>query len=197
MLCGDGSVAKIIVDESGKERARGMMKNVFDREREFLAEKAVRHGKRWIFVTNTGEIRIVDFSGDDPEIAARWPLFNDAERKDGWWIGGQQHLAVHAADGLLYALVHQGGPDSHKDPGKDVFVYSIESGERVRRLTLERDASSIEVTQGKDSYVLTTNAYPPTLDVYDATSGELIRSMTDVAVTPMLLQLPQRAGVAQ
>lgn len=190
MTCGDGSLMKVRLADDGTAAGRATTPAVFAPKREFLTEKAVRRGSDWIFVTNHGEIRVVDASGEAPSVRMTWPLFTEAERAENWRIGGGQHLAVHAGADRLYAVVHQGPPDTHKDPGVDVFVYDLASGQRTARIKLERAASAIEVTQGADPLLLATNAYPPALDVYDATSGAYLRSVEDVAVTPMLLQTP-------
>ena len=190
MLCSDGRLVDIAIDDTGAESARQVVKAMFNPKREFLTEKAVRWRDSWVFVTNQGEIRIVDFSNKDLVVSATWSLFTDDERQAGWRIGGQQHLALHNGEGLLFATVHQGTVDSHKDPGSHVFVYDVSSGKRQNKITLARPASSINVTQDKAPLLLATNAYPAILDVYDARSGQFQRAVEDVAVSPMLLQTP-------
>lgn len=193
MTCGDGSLMKVRLADDGSAAARASAPAIFAPKREFLTEKAVRRGSDWIFVTNHGEIRIVDTSGEAPVLRTTWPLFTDTERGEDWRIGGGQHLAVHTDTGRLYAVVHQGGPDTHKDPGLDVFVYDLATGKRDSQVKLERAASAIQVTQGADPLLLATNAYPAVLDIYDAASGAFLRAVEDVAVTPMLLQTPVTA----
>ena len=53
----------------------------------------------------------------------RWS--RDADKAESWRIGGNQHLAVHRASGRLYALMHRGGADTHKDPGEEVWIFDI------------------------------------------------------------------------
>ena len=36
-----------------------------------------------------------------------------------------QHLAVHQKSGRLYSLMHQGGPDTHKEPGTELWIYDL------------------------------------------------------------------------
>src|SRR5262249_1493866 len=50
--------------------------------------------------------------------------------------GGGQLLAMHEPTGRLYVLVHQGGPDSHKEPGTEAWVYDLGARKRVQRITL-------------------------------------------------------------
>jgi methylamine dehydrogenase heavy chain len=66
----------------------------------------------------------------------RWSLVSDGERDDDWRIGGYQHLAVHQAAGRLYALMHQGGPDTHKQPGSEIWVYHLATLKRIQRIEL-------------------------------------------------------------
>lgn len=189
-LCGDGTVFDVTFSETGEIVAAGHSARIFDPSVEFITEKAVRHGTTWLFVTNTGEIQPIDFSGKRLAAASRWPLFGDEERGEGWRIGGQQHLALHAASGRLYAVVHQGEEDSHKEAGSRVIVHDVSTGRRIAAIELQQPASAIQVTQEPAALLLTTNAYPPVLDVYDAASGKHLRSIGDVAVTPMTLQTP-------
>src|SRR3989475_3898734 len=76
----------------------------------------------------------VDVSGEKPRFGETWSLVDDADRRASWRIGGGQHLAVHAASGRLYALMHQGGPDTHKAPGSEVWVFDLATRRRVQRI---------------------------------------------------------------
>ena len=41
---------------------------------------------------------------------------------------------MHAASGRLYALMHQGGRDTHKEPGTEIWVYDLATHRRVQRI---------------------------------------------------------------
>jgi methylamine dehydrogenase heavy chain len=81
-------------------------------------------------------LHAVDVSGDAPRFEKPWPLLSDDDRADEWRVGGTQYLAVHRASDRLYALVHQGGVDSHKDAGTELWVYDLASKKRVQRIEL-------------------------------------------------------------
>ena len=81
-------------------------------------------------------MRAVDVSGPELRFGDTWPL-SDETAAVRWRIGGLQHLAVHEPSGRLYALMHQGGPDGHKDPGTEVWVYDLATRERLERIELE------------------------------------------------------------
>jgi methylamine dehydrogenase heavy chain len=136
MLCSDGALLTITLDESGREAGRQRSQSFFDPVRDPVTEKAVRRGDRWLFVSFEGLVHPVDVSGETPSFGERWSLLDSADRAEGWRVGGQQHLALHGPTGRLYSLVHQGGPDTHKDPGTELWVYDVESRRRLQRITL-------------------------------------------------------------
>jgi methylamine dehydrogenase heavy chain len=136
MLCSDGALLTIRLDESGREAGRQRSQPFFDPVRDPVTEKAVRHGHQWLFVSFEGLVHPVDVSGETPSFGERWSLLDSADRAEGWRIGGQQHLALHGPTGRLYSLVHQGGPDTHKDPGTELWVYDVASRRRLQRIVL-------------------------------------------------------------
>jgi methylamine dehydrogenase heavy chain len=135
-LCADGALLAVTVDESGREAARQRSAPFFDPQRDPVTEKAVRHGDTWLFVSFEGFVHPVDVSGPEIRFGEKWSLLADADRADGWRIGGQQHLALHGRSGRLYSLVHQGGPDTHKQAGSELWIYDVATRLRVQRLEL-------------------------------------------------------------
>ncbi len=134
MLCANGAAMLVTVDDEGREAGVARTEVFFDPERDPVTEKAVRRGTEWLFVSFEGDVHPVDVGGDAVRFGEKWSLLTDADRRDSWRIGGAQHLAVHAASGRLYALVHQGGPDTHKDPGSEIWVYDLGRRARVQRI---------------------------------------------------------------
>jgi methylamine dehydrogenase heavy chain len=135
-LCADGALLAIALDEAGREAGRWRSPPFFDPQADPVTEKAVRHGDTWLFVSFEGFVHPVDVSGAEIAFDEKWSLLDDADRADGWRIGGQQHLAVHGATGRLYSLVHQGGPDTHKQGGSELWIYDLATRARVQRLAL-------------------------------------------------------------
>ena len=80
-----------------------------------------------------------------------WPLFSDADRAATWRTGGMQPIALHAATGRLHVLVHQGGVDTHKEPGTDVFVYDVDKRERVQRIALRNPSAGFVLGRDEDA----------------------------------------------
>jgi methylamine dehydrogenase heavy chain len=136
LLCPDGSLLSLTLDDAGREVAKLRSQPFFDPEADPVTEKAVRLGDQWLFVSFEGRVHPVDVSGPEPRFGEVWSLLDDVDRADSWRIGGSQHLAVHQSSGRLYSLVHQGGPDTHKDPGTELWVYDVAKRERLQRIEL-------------------------------------------------------------
>jgi methylamine dehydrogenase heavy chain len=135
MLCMDGALLLVRLDEDGRELGKERSRPFFDPETDPVLEKAVRWRDLWLFVSFQGQVHGVDVSGEEPQFAPTWPLVTD--RDAGWRVGGSQPLAVHQKTGRLYALMHEGGEDTHKDPGSEVWVYDLSRRERLERIELE------------------------------------------------------------
>jgi len=137
MLCMDGALMLVTIDDAGREAGVVRTPPFFDPAKDPVTEKAARWGDRWLFPSFEGWIHPVDFSGDEPVFEKRWSLVSDGDREDEWRIGGYQHLAVHQKSQRLFALMHQGGPDTHKTSGTEVWVYDLKTSERIQRIELE------------------------------------------------------------
>jgi methylamine dehydrogenase heavy chain len=219
MLCSDGAALELTLDERGRARAKRRTPRFFDPETDPVTEKAVRHGDHWLFVSFEGLVHPVDVAGETPTFAEPWPLVPAAERAESWRIGGIQHLAVHERTGRLFALMHRGGADTHKDPGREVWIYDLARRERVERLALRHPGYSllsetielpyaglwnflldsviphpgltgIQVTQDERPLLVTGAMLGGSLAVYDATSLELLRRVPSGNFTSHVLQAP-------
>ncbi|HYB98405.1 MAG TPA: amine dehydrogenase large subunit [Candidatus Limnocylindrales bacterium] len=149
LLCADGGAMVIHLDEQGGEAGIERTERVFDAQKDPLTEKAVRRGNEWIFVSYDGVIHTVNVGGGKLQFGNPWPLLGDADREESWRIGGLQHLAVHGASGRLFALMHQGPRDTHKDPGTEVWVYDMATQRRTARLELPSPLVTFVAEQSK------------------------------------------------
>ena len=188
MLCGDGSLLTVTVDDNGEEANKVRSAAFFDPQADPVTEKAVRFGDRWLYVSFDGIVHPVTAAGGNPEFGAIWSLFSDEDREQSWRIGGIQHLAAYVPGGLLYSLVHQGEIDTHKDPGTEIWVYDIDTKARVQRIELVNLATSIQVTQDDEPLLLTAFIAASALDVYEAASGEHLRTISELGETIGLIQ---------
>lgn len=137
MLCGDGAALIVTLDEEGRERSKLRTRRFFDPQQDPVSEKAARWRDRWIFVSFDGLVHEIVLSTPEPRFPQPWSLLDERDREGSWRIGGAQHLAIHEASGRLYSLVHQGDRDTHKDAGTELWVYDLESHERLQRIELK------------------------------------------------------------
>jgi methylamine dehydrogenase heavy chain len=149
MLCGNGSALVVSLDDLGNVAKAERTEPFFDAAKDPITEKAVRRDNEWIFTSYDGVIHTVDVKGPQLAFGATWPLLDDTDRSEEWRIGGLQHLAVHAASGRLYTLMHQGPRDTHKDPGTEVWVYDLEERKRVARIEVPSPLISFIADQAK------------------------------------------------
>jgi methylamine dehydrogenase heavy chain len=220
MLCSDGTLLQVALDESGAERSRLRTAKLSDPIADPVTEKPVRRGAEWLFATFSGEVRPVDASGEEPRFGEPWSLLSEADRAASWRIGGTRHLALHEDSGRLYALVHKGGPDGHKDPGTAIWVYDVERRARVQEIALRNLMAAFLAQQigvrsdallwvlsravpdaGVDSIAVSQDAEPRlfgvsqqagTVGVWDARSGAFLRYLENVGLAPGALQAPWR-----
>jgi len=192
MLCGDGSVLTVTIDDGGSLVSKELSEAFFDPQADPVTEKAVRYGDTWIYVSFAGVVHPVDVSGDKPSFLPAWSLLSDTDKAESWLPGGLQHLVVHQKKGLLYSAMHKGGVDSHKDPGSEVWVYDLATQKRIKRFAMKSPAGSLAVTQDDNSVLLTVFGDESALQVYDAETGEHLRTVADIAygATPTILHVP-------
>jgi methylamine dehydrogenase heavy chain len=157
MICADGQALVVTLDEQGREAGLERTARFFEVFSDPLTEKAVRAGNTWFFVSYEGVVHPVEVGGAKLTFGETWPLLAAADKSAMWRIGGLQHLAVHAASGRLYALVHQGPRDTHKAPGTEVWVYDIASRTRVRRIPVLNPLVSFIAEQAKMGRTTTTD----------------------------------------
>ncbi len=143
MLCADGALLRVALDAAGRPAQLERSAPFFDPDADPVTEKAVRIGSRWIFVSFAGQVHEVDVASGTPRFDAPWFLADATERGEGWRSGGAQHLAVHEATGRLYALMHQGGPGTHKRPGTELWVFDLASRQRLLRIPLRHPGLEI------------------------------------------------------
>lgn len=190
-ICADGSLLNVRLDDSGHANARDRTARMFDVAKDPVTEKGVRVGNTWQFVSYGGVMYPIEVKEDGGLVLGKtWNLLTPAERAEQWRPGGLQQLAAHAGLNRLYSIMHRGGPETHKDPGKDVWVYDLAKHSRVQQITLKNPSGSIQVTRDARPLLFSVFIESTTLDVYDATSGAWLRSVENVGTTPTILVTP-------
>lgn len=187
-LCGDGTAFHLTLDDRGRPVTRGRTAKFFDPLKDPITEKGIRDGARWLFASFAGEVVPVELGATGLAAGPRWPLTTAAERQQNWKPGGIQHLAVHAKRRRLFSLMHQGGTDTHKDPGTEIWVYDLSAGgKRLQRIPLDKPLTAIAVTSDLKPLLFGINIGLPELRVFDALTGKLLRTVAEVGFTPSTL----------
>ena len=189
-ICGDGALLETSLTETGTLAQRARTAELIDVLNDPLSEKGVRRGYTWLFASFEGVLHPLRASAAGVKAEPTWPLFGAQELAQHWRTGGLQHLAVHAGSGRLFAIVHQGGPETHKDLGEQVWVYDLASHKHVQTILTRNKIGSIQVSQDSQPLLFTCSLESNRLDIYDATSGKYLRSLEQLGQTPTMLVLP-------
>jgi methylamine dehydrogenase heavy chain len=191
-LCADGALLKVRLDDSGRGVSQERTAPLFDVQTNPVTEKAVRRGDTWYFVSYNGTMYSVVIGRDGADLTAgpRWSLTSDSERAQQWRPGGLQQLAVHAGLNRLYAIMHRGGPETHKDPGREVWVYDLDRHARVQKIPMQHESGSILVSRDAKPLLFSIFIESNILDVYDAASGRHLRAVPDIGTTPTIMVGP-------
>src|SRR5262245_50096009 len=189
-ICADGSLLDVRLDDAGKAASARRTPRMFDVNTDPVTEKGVRVGNSWTFVSFGGTFYQVNITANGLTSGGRWDGVSAADRQQNWRPGGLQQLAVHAGLNRLYSIMHQGPVETHKDPGMEVWVYDLARKARTQRISLKNLASSIQVTRDSKPLLFAAFIGSTTTDVYDAQSGNHLRSIENVGTTPTLLVTP-------
>jgi methylamine dehydrogenase heavy chain len=189
-ICGDGALLSTTLTEAGTLAGHTRTAELIDVLKDPLSEKGVRRGEMWLFASFEGVLHPLRATSAGVEAQPAWPLFTPQELAQHWRTGGLQHLAVHAASGRLFAIVHQGGPETHKDLGEQVWVYDLATHKRMQTITMRNKIGSIQVSQDLQPLLFACSLEANRLDVYDANSGKYLRSVESIGQTPTVLVLP-------
>lgn len=172
-LCGNGGLKAVQFDTTGKETSRYDSQPFFDIENDPLFDKPVYIGATAFFLSYGSLVQPIDMSGSEPQPLATWSLVDDASAKQNWRPGGW-HFAASDNQRLLYVVMHKNGYNgSHKFGGEEVWVFDVETHQRINRIKLKNNAFSIEVTQS-ETPLLVVNNVNMGLDVYSV-DGEFQR----------------------
>jgi methylamine dehydrogenase heavy chain len=189
-VCGDGSALMVELNDAGTVVKQGRTDPLFDVDHDPVTEKPVRLGDTWYFVSFDGQIYPVHSGAAGLTVGDRWSLTTAAERQQGWRPGGMQQLAVNSGQNRLYAIMHQGDRDTHKDPGKDIWVFDLATRKRVLKIATRDYASSIQLSSDSEPLLYSIFMGGDKLDVYDPRTGKLLRTVDNVGTTPTLLVTP-------
>ena len=189
-ICADGALLDVRLNDAGAAISSQRTTPMFDTQHDPVAERPVRLGDTWLFVSFGGVVYPIVVQKNTPTRGSTWSWLPAADRAHHWRPGGTQELAVQFGQSRLFVIMHQGGLETHKDDGKDVWVYDLARHARVQSIALRQSAGSIQVTRDSNPLLFSISGENGRLDVYDATSGKFLRSVDGVATTPTLLITP-------
>ena len=191
MICADGSLLTITLDDAGKAANKSRSKQLFDPGKDLINEDGVRIGSTWYFVSYDGDVYSFEGSTATPKPGKSWSLQSDDDRADNWVPGGYQLFAIHGGTNRMYVLMHQGGPGTHKNPGSEIWVYDLASKKRMQRIELEHHATSVNVSKDDNPLLYTVSLESPVLRVLDAKTGKHLRGVElSATTTPTVIQIP-------
>ncbi|MBU3030717.1 methylamine dehydrogenase (amicyanin) large subunit [Paracoccus marinaquae] len=186
MNCRDGSLAR--VDFANGETSVTNTQ-VFHAEEELLINHpaySLRSG-RLVWPTYTGKIYQMDLTEEAAGFREPFEALTEAERADNWRPGGWQQTAYHRQSDRIYLLVDQRDQWRHKTASRFVLVINAETGERINKIALGQEIDSINVSQDAEPLLYALSAGTQTLHIYDADSGEELRSVNQLGRGPQII----------
>jgi hypothetical protein len=114
--------------------------------------------------------------------------------------------------------MHRGGPDTHKEPGTEIWVYDVATHRRLQRIPVLNPLVSfiglqtgrsgsvghwllgkvlpnpgverILVTQDAHPVLVASASIPPTVTIHDAMTGAVVREVSEPGLAGSLLFAP-------
>jgi methylamine dehydrogenase heavy chain len=132
MLCGDGKVATITLNEQGQVAERQLSDKLFDADQDAWFHHAERVGDRYWFMSFQGQVTELNLGGPVAQRVSQLSLVRGKDKKSGWRPGGYQNFAVDPTGSRLVAAMHSKGAEgSHKRPAEQLWVVDLVSGKRL------------------------------------------------------------------
>ncbi len=167
MMCGDGTLQWIGLDEDGGESARVRSESFFSVEDDPLFDQPVRTRIGWQFLSFAGQTMEAVVEDDAIKVGESFSILGDGD--EGWRPGGGQPAAFHAGHDLLVVLMHQGGVDTQDQDGTEAWVIDRSKKRRIGRINFEAPASGLLVLNGENPLLLA--AIGGSVHVFDLPTG--------------------------
>lgn len=191
MHCRDGSLAKVTFDANSDAAPEVTHSEVFHPEDEYLVNHPAYSQKagRLVWPTYEGKIYQFDLSSGEAKALNTIEGLTEEERADNWRPGGWQLTAYHRPSNRIYMLVDQRAEWTHKTPSRYVVVIDADSGERIAKHELGHDIDSVAVSQDADPLLYGLSTGGKTLYIYNAETGEELRSVNQLGHGPTVMTL--------
>lgn len=184
-MCSDGGMTTVLLKKDGTVESQSTTPSFNDIDDDPLFMFATQGTQLTHFLSYSGDLQTIDFSGDAPDVKKRWSLLGEDTKT--WRPGGWQVISQDEA-GNVYALMHADGFDgSHKNGGTEVWVINPSKKKVMRRIELKNLAWSVGVSAGKKPMMVAASL-AGFMDVYDASSGKHLRQLEEtVAYNPVAM----------
>ena len=154
MMCGNGTLQWIGLDDTGDEANRVRSPSFFSVEDDPLFDQPTRTTAGWQFLSFAGQTMEVAVDNGEIVIGESWSILGEDDA--GWRPGGGQPTAFHAGHDLLVVLMHQGGVDTQDQDGTEAWILDRGTQRRIGRITFEAPASELLVVEGDEPLLLAT-----------------------------------------
>ncbi len=77
-----------------------------------------------------------------------------------------------------------------RTPARTFWVYDLKTRQQLQQIKLEKLSTAIEVSKDDAPLLFSVFIGSPALDIYDAVSGNYLRSVDELGLTPVLVQTP-------
>jgi methylamine dehydrogenase heavy chain len=180
MLCGDGKVATVTLDDKGQVADRQLSDKLFDADQDAWFHTAERIGDRFFFLSFKGTITELDLSGPSARVLGSRPIAGSPQdAKGNWRPGGYQAFAVHPAGRHAVVAMHDGGREgSHKLPAKQLWVVDLATGKKLGAHPGHGSASLTFSKSGQRLQAL--DGMTGALNVWDWTDGGKLKKASTV-----------------
>ncbi len=187
-LCSDGGMLSTTLTSDGAMDSQERIPSFFDTDDDPMFERpAIIDGVAY-FPMFDGQVQPIDLRGDVARVLPKWSLVSEEEAEANWRPGG---IAFTDKDdqGNFYVIMHpDGGDGTQNNGGPEVWVFDVEEKTRRHKFPLKEWGLSIAVTRGEDPLLVVTNG-EFNLEIYDSSSGELIKTLTGFGQeTPFLVK---------
>lgn len=180
MLCGDGKVATVTLDENGQVGERQASEKLFDADADAWFHHAEQLGDRYWFVSFKGQLTELDLGGPVAAVKASRPLVDAAAQRAGWRPGGYQNFAVDPGGRWLVLAMHDKGAEgSHKRPARQLWIVDLATGKRVATAPGQGTASLTFSRNGQRLHAL--DGEKGAMHVWQFRPGAPLRPITTVA----------------
>ncbi|WP_353092237.1 amine dehydrogenase large subunit [Methylibium sp.] len=158
MLCGDGKLATVTLDDNGQVSDRQISEPAFDADADPWFHHAEQLADRYWFVSFKGVLTEVDVGGAVAVVKSARALVGDAGQRAGWRPGGYQPFAIDPTGRWLVVAMHDKGSEgSHKRPARRLWMFDIATGTRVATapghssvsLTFSRSGQRLQALDGE------------------------------------------------